>query len=206
MLKIWGRTNSINVQKVLWTVDELGLDYQRIDAGLHFGVVTEDWFANINPNRTVPSIDDDGTIIWESNAIIRYLAAKYSADEMMPDSLGDRAIVDMWMDWQQTVLMPSLGPLFMGLVRTAPENRDPAALDQAASDVADGLLILDQHLAGQSYILGAQFTAADIPLGCAAYRWYTLDVKHGDMPNLKAWYDRLATRPAFAARVMLPLS
>ncbi len=205
-LRIWGRTNSINVQKVLWIADELALNYERIDAGLQFGVVSQDWFADVNPNRTVPTIDDDGTVLWESNAIVRYLAAKHSPGKMMPDNPGDRAAVEMWMDWQQTTLMPALGPLFLGLVRTAPEDRDLAALDHAAGEVADGLRILDAHMAERSFVAGERFSAADIPLGCVAYRWYALDVDHPDMPNLKAWYERLVTRPAFSARVMLPLT
>jgi len=206
MLKIWGRVNSINVQKVLWTADELGLAYECVDAGMQFGVVTEDWFAGINPNRRVPAIDDDGVVVWESNAIVRYLTAKYSPGALMPESIEGRAQVDMWMDWQQTAIMLALGPLFVGLVRTALEDQDPTALDQAAKDVADGFRVLDGHLADRTYVLGDQLSAADIPLGCAAYRWYALDVDHPEMPNLRAWYERLTARPAYAERVMLALT
>jgi glutathione S-transferase len=205
MLRIWGRTSSINVQKVLWAADELGLDYERTDAGLQFGVVGEDWFAELNPNRRIPTIDDDGVVVWESNAILRYLATKHMDRGLMPADLALRAEVDMWMDWQQTTVMPWLGPLFLGLIRTRPEDRDPEELAHAADEVAAALQVLDAHLAGRSHMVHERFTVADIPLGCVAYRWYALDVTHPEMPNLRRWYDALTTRPAFAARVMLPL-
>ena len=206
MLKIWGRANSTNVQKVLWTVAELGLAHERVDAGLQFGVVGEDWYADINPNRLVPAIDDDGFVVWESNAIIRYLCAKHSEGELMPMDLRGRARVDMWMDWQQATIMPWLGPLFLGLIRTPPEERDQVLLDVATGKIADALAVLDDALKRRDYLLGETMTAADIPLGCVAYRWYALDVDHRELAALEAWYGRLAERPAFAEHVMQPLT
>ncbi len=127
MLKIWGRTNSINVQKVMWTVAELGLPHERVDAGMAHGIVGEPWYAEVNPNRLVPAIDDDGVVLWESNAIVRYLAAKHAAGVLMPTDAVTRAKAEMWMDWQQTSLL-GFGPLFVNLIRTPPENRDMAAV------------------------------------------------------------------------------
>ncbi len=206
MLKIWGRTNSVNVQKVMWTIAELGLDAERIDAGMAHGIVNEPRFAALNPNRTVPVIDDGGVVVWESNAIIRYLAAKYAPGQLIPTDAAARAKAEMWMDWQQTTLMPGMSPLFLGLIRTPPEKRDAKAIADGAKSVTAAMRILDAHLAGQSYVAADHLSVADIPLGCAVYRWYALPTDHADFPNLKAWYDRLATRPGFKAHVMLPLT
>ena len=206
MLKIWGRRNSINVQKVMWTVSELGIESQRLEAGMDFGVVSEPWFETYNPNRLVPTINDDGLILWESNVIVRYLAAKYSAGGLMPSELGARAAAEMWMDWQQTAIMPDLGPLFRGIVRTAPSDRDHDAIESAAKKIEAGMRMLDNCLAGRAYLMGDRFTIADIPLGCVGYRWYALDIPHPDFPNVAAWYERLTARPGFATHVMLPLT
>ena len=206
MLKIWARPNSINVQKVMWTVSELGLEAERTDAGMEFGVVSEPWFETYNPNRLVPTIDDDGFVLWESNVIVRYLAAKYSLGELMPSEPQTRATAEMWMDWQQTAIIPDLGPLFRSIVRMAPSDRDHDAIESAAKKVTAGLRMLDDHLAGRAYLMGDRFTIADIPLGCAGYRWYSLYIPHPDFPNVAAGYERLTARPGFATHVMLPLT
>ena len=205
-LKIWGRNNSMNVQKAMWAVGEVGVDYERLDAGLQFGIVDEPWFGDLNPSRTVPVLDDDGFYVWESNVIIRYLAAKYAMGRLMPADLERRAELEMWMDWQQTVVMPGLGPAFVGLVRTPEADRNHAEINAGAEVVRAALELLDKRLAGRAYILGDSFTAADIPLGCVAYRWLAMPVAHGDIANVRAWYDRLTLLPAFAEHVMLPLT
>src|SRR6476660_7889848 len=127
MLKIWGRTNSINVQKVMWTVGELGLKPERVDAGMAHGIVNEPWYAAKNPNRLVPAIDDDGVVLWESNVIVRYLAAKHAAGTLMPTDPATRAKAEMWMEWQQTAF-PGFGPLFVGLIRTPLAKLDMNAI------------------------------------------------------------------------------
>jgi glutathione S-transferase len=205
MLKIWGRTNSINVQKVMWTVAELGLPHERVDAGMAHGVVGEPWYAEINPNKLVPAIDDDGLVLWESNVIVRYLAGKHAAGTLMPTDPAARAQAEMWMDWQQTSL-PGFGTMFLGLIRTAPEKRDMAAIRAGQESTETGLRLVDKYLAGRSSMLGDQLTIADIPLGCVAYRWYALPIERPELPNLRAWYERLTARPAFRQHVMLPLS
>lgn len=205
MLKIWGRTNSINVQKVMWTVAELGLAHERVDAGMAHGVVTEPWYADVNPNRLVPVIDDDGLVLWESNVIVRYLANKHASGTLMPSDPVQRAKAEMWMDWQQTALL-GFGPMFMNLIRTAPDKRDVAAITSGRESTAAGLAMVDAHLKGRTFMMGDQFTVADIPLGCVAYRWYHLPIERPDLPNFRAWYERLAARPAFKQHVMLPIT
>jgi glutathione S-transferase len=206
MLKIWGRQNSINVQKVMWTVAELGIDADRIDAGMAHGIVNEPWYVALNPNRTVPVIDDGGVVVWESNAIVRYLAAKHAPGHLIPTDHAARAKNEMWMDWQQTTLMPGMSPLFLGLIRTPPEKRDAKAIAAGAKSVTAAFRLLDAHLAGRTYVTADHLTVSDIPLGCAAYRWYALPAEHADLPNLRAWYDRLTARPGFKTHVMLPLT
>ncbi len=205
MLKIWGRTNSINVQKVMWTVAELGLAHERQDAGMAHGVVNEPWYAEINPNKLVPAIDDDGVVLWESNVIVRYLAGKHAAGTLMPTDPVARAKAEMWMDWQQTSL-PGFGTMFIGLIRTPPEKRDMAAIRAGQESTAAGLRLVDKYLADRSYMLGDRLTVADIPLGCVAYRWYGLPIERPQLPNLRAWYQRLTQRAAFKQHVMLPIT
>ena len=205
MLKIFGRTNSINVQKAMWTVAELGLPHQRVDAGMAHGVVTEPWYADLNPNRLVPAIDDDGVVLWESNVIVRYLAARHAAGTLMPADPAIRARAEMWMDWQQTSL-PGFGPLFLGLIRTPPEKRDMAAIRAGQESTEGALRLLDKYLANRTWMIADHLTVADIPLGCVAYRWYALPIERPELPNLRAWYQRLTARPAFAQHVMLPLT
>jgi glutathione S-transferase len=205
MLKIFGRTNSINVQKVMWTVAELGLPHQRVDAGMAHGVVNEPWYADLNPNRLVPAIDDDGVVLWESNVIVRYLAARHAAGTLMPADPAMRARAEMWMDWQQTSF-PGFGPLFLGLIRTPPEKRDMAAIRAGQESTEGALRLLDKYLANRAWMIADHPTVADIPLGCVAYRWYALPIERPELPNLRAWYQRLTARPAFAQHVMLPLT
>lgn len=206
MLKVYGRRNSINVQKVMWAIAELGLAHERVDAGMRHGVVGEAWYGELNPNRLVPTIDDDGVVLWESNVIVRYLAGKHATGTLMPSDLIGRARAEMWMDWQQNTLMQGLSPVFLGLVRTPPEKRDMKAIADGESQILAGLRILDGHLAGRAYMLGSNFTVADIPVGAAVHRWYALPIAHPEMPALRAWYERLTPRRGFQEHVMLPLT
>jgi glutathione S-transferase len=205
MLKIWGRTNSINVQKVMWTVAELGLAHERVNAGMAHGVVNEPWYADLNPNRLVPAIDDDGVVLWESNVIVRYLAARHASGTLMPADPAARARAEMWMDWQQTA-MPGFGPLFMNLIRTPPHKRDVAVIRSGRESTEAALRLLDGWLASRSHMVADHLTVADIPLGCVAYRWYALPIERPELPHLRAWYQRLTARPGFVQHVMLPLT
>lgn len=206
MLKIWGRINSVNVQKVLWCADEMGLHYERIDAGGEFGMVNEPAYRALNPNGLVPTIEDEGFMLWESNAIVRYLCAKYGNGTLWPEDPAVRAESDKWMDWQTTTVWPSLRTVFWGLVRTPPEKRDMNAIEAARKKTGEILAILDAHLVKQEFVAGNSLTMGDIPLGTAVYRWIALDIERPPLRNLEAWYGRLATRPPYRKNVMLPLS
>jgi glutathione S-transferase len=206
MLVVWGRNNSVNVQKVLWCCEEMALAYERVEAGLAFGVVSTPQYRALNPNGLVPTIDDDGFILWESNAIVRYLAAKHAAGTLWPADLKTRAEADRWMDWNNTTFWPAIRPLFHGLVRTAPDKRDPKALEDSRMKTAELARIVDTHLQAREYLAGDAFTMGDIVLGCAAWRWITLPVARPPMPNLQRWCDALARRLPYQKIVMKPLS
>jgi glutathione S-transferase len=205
-LRIWGRINSINVQKVLWCCGELGIPYERIDVGGPFGGNREPWYLRLNPNGLVPTISDGGFVLWESNTIVRYLAAKHGMGTLCPEDLAQRADADRWMDWQLGTLWASLRPAFIALVRTPPENRDPAQIASSIEKTSGTWAMLDAHLAARDYVTGPAFTMADIPLGVTAYRWFSLNIARPPMPNLEAWYERLCARSFYRANVMLPLS
>jgi len=207
VLKIWGRKNSINVQKVLWCCDELGLDYERIDAGGPFGGTRDPEYLALNPNGLVPAISDDGFALWESNVIVRYLSAKHGAGTMYPEDLRERADAERWMDWQLGTLWARMRPVFIGLVRTPPEERDDAAIELFRGQTVEAWGVLETHMdGGRPYVLGDLFTMADIPLGVSIYRWSQLPVEKPPMPNLDAYHALLKERRAFRERVMLPLS
>lgn len=206
MLRIWGRNSSINVQKVMWTVEELGLDHERLEAGGVFGFVDTEEYFKLNPNRLVPTIDDDGFVLWESQAIVRYLCAKHSAGNLWPDDLQVRADADRWMEWMESVIVPSLRPVFWQLIRTKTQDRDPDAIEMGVADLAKQFAILDATLAGRDFVAGKAFTMGDIPIGCATYRYFGLNIERPSLPNLEAWYQRLTERPAFRVQVMLPIT
>ena len=202
MLKIFGRATSSNVQKVLWVCGEIGLDFEREDIGGPFGGNDKPEYLALNPNGRVPTIIDDGFVLWESNSITRYLAAKHAPGTLYPDNLQVRADGERWMDWQLTVCSPAMVPVFWGLVRTPPEKRDMAAINQARDKLAGAMAMLDAALKGRDFITGRNFTVGDIPVGIAAYRWYEMDIEREDYRNLKAWFDRLADRPAYQEHIM----
>lgn len=206
MLKIWGRTSSVNVQKVMWAVAELGLAHERIDAGLHYGGVNEPWYRAMNPNGRVPVIDDDGFVLYESNAIVRYLAAKHGAGSLWPTDLQIRADADRWMDWTTSTVAPALTPVFWGLIRTPPEKRNLALIESEAEKTAKAFGALEQGLEGRDHVAGSAFTMGDIPLGAFVHRWYALEVKRPALPRVEAYYRRLQQRAAYRRHVMLPLS
>jgi glutathione S-transferase len=206
MLKIWGRTNSSNVQKVLWCCAELGLQYERIDAGMQFGVNDTAEYKAMNPNALVPTIDDDGFVLWESHAIVRYLARTHGAGTLWPADARVAADADRWMDWYNTTLWPSMGPVFWNLIRTAPEKRNMAVLEENHKKLTTSFGIFDACLAGRDYVAGSSFTMGDIPMGIAAWRWFELPIERPALPNLERWYKRMRERPAYAAHCMLPLT
>lgn len=205
MLKIWGRVNSVNVKKALWVAEELGLKYERIDAGMQFGVVNTPEYKKMNPNSVVPTIDDDGFVLWESHAIVRYLAAKHGAGTLWPADLRQRADSDRWMDWTYT-FQASLRTVFWGLVRTPPEKRDTKAIDEARAKCAELLAIPDGYLSNRPFFAGNSLTIGDIPLGCHVHLWMRLPIARPAHANLERWFDRLCARPAYKKIVDIPLS
>jgi glutathione S-transferase len=206
VITIWGNADSINVQKVLWTCEELGLGYERIDAGRHFGVVGTPAFRELNPNGLVPTIDDDGYVVWESNTIVRYLAGRYAQDGLLPLEARARADAERWMDWTNSTSWPALLPLFRAFMRTPANERDPVRIEGQRVAALAVMRILDDHLAGCDYVGGAAFTVGDIAAGCAAWRWFALPIARESLPHLQRWFERLAERPAFRKTVMTPLT
>lgn len=206
MLTIWGRKNSSNVRKALWAAEEAGVPYVARDAGGAFGVVDEPHYRAMNPNGLVPVIEDDGLVLWESNAIVRYLAAKYADGVLYARDPGERAQADKWMDWTTSTFAAPFRDLFWGTLRTPPEQRKPEVIAAALARCGELLERADQALANQPYLSGAEFGMGDIPLGCFIYAWFEMPIERPAQPNLQAWYERLKQRPAFQTAVMTPLT
>ena len=207
MIKVWGRKNSSNVQKVMWAIGELGLAHERLDVGGPFGGNREAGYLAMNPNGLVPTIQDGDLTLWESNAILRYLAAVYGMGRLRPADAKAAAVCEQWMDWQVSVVAPAITPAFLGLIRTPPEQRDAAAIAASQARTTDAMTMLDARLAQSRHVAGDGFTMADIPLGIMAYRYWQLVPQRPEHPNLKRWYDLIAARPAFAAHVSsIPLT
>ena len=199
MLKILGRKTSGNTQKVLWCCDELGIPYEREDVGREFGRNKEPAYLALNPNGRVPTIVDDGFVLWESNAIVRYLCAKHGMGILCPADLQPRADMERWMDWQQTTLRPRFHALYDALRNTVPPG--DAALESLTKALDDAWTILDVQLARQPFIAGANLTMADIPFCYIVNRWYRLPIERRRFTLVRAWYDRLCERPAFRRNV-----
>lgn len=206
MLKIWGRTNSINVQKVLWCCGELNIPHERIDAGLQYGVNNTLEYKAMNPNGLVPTIDDDGFVLWESQAIVRYLARKHGLGTLCPADPKACADADRWMDWNATAVWPDLRPIFWNLIRISAEKRDLTLVKSSRDKLAKTFGILDAQLAGRDYVTGKTLTMGDIPLGTAVVRWFRMPIEREAYRNLDAYYKRLQSRPAFTKFADLPLT
>lgn len=208
MLRIWGRATSSNVMKVLWLCEELDIPFERVDLGGPFGGTrTPDYLAR-NPNALVPAIEEpDGFVLWESNAILRYLArSRAPGNPVYPSDLREAADCDRWMDWQQTALNDPLRSAYFALFRTPEAGRDRDALARATEQAAALFGMLDQRLSTRRFLCGDAFTLADIALSIYAYRWLAMPVERPAAPHLRRWHDELATRPAWARYVALPLS
>lgn len=202
MLTLWGNADSVNVQKVVWCCEEAGLAYRRIDTGRPSrGLDTPEFLAR-NPNGLVPTIDDDGVVVWESNAIVRYLAARYASGTLWPKDPGARSQADRWMDWEGADLWPALRPLFRAYFRTPESERDAVAIGRARDEAIALLRILDGHLATHAYVGGESFTMGDIAMGCPAWRWFAMPVERPPLLHLYRWFESLVARDAFRRTVM----
>ena len=195
-LRIWGRMSSINVKKVVWTAQELGLEFQRTEAGGPFGLVRTPDYLRLNPNALVPVIEDGDFVLWESNVIVRYLCAKHSAGQLYPTELRERFEAERWMDWQQTTFNPASRPGFWQLIRTAPEQRKAQAISDSNAAVEALLATLDAQLGRHAFVAGERFTMADLALGCEAHRWFGLPQPRESWPNVERWYQGLRARQA----------
>ncbi len=205
MLTIWGRRSSFNLQKVMWLVGELGIEHRHIEAGGQFGGLDTPGFKAMNPHGRVPVIDDDGVIVWESHAILRYLAARHGRDAFWSDDAAERSRFDRWMDWSQTTLQPDfLTGVFWGFYRTPEPQRDWPAIKASIDRCTRHFHLLDRLLAGQKFMLGERLSLADIPIGTHLYRYFNLEIERPTVPNVEAWYRRLQARPAYRAHVMVP--
>lgn len=204
MLRIWGRVNSVNVKKALWCVEELGLPYERIEAGMQHGVVNTPEYRKMNPNGLVPTMDEDGFILWESHSIVRYLAARHGKGVLWPMDERTRALANQWMDWAFS-FQGSVRDAFWNLIRTPAEKRDAKAVEASRLKSGEMARILDAALADKLYVAGP-FSMGDIPIGSEVQRWIRLPMERPKLPNLEAWFERLRARTAFKKIVDIPLS
>jgi glutathione S-transferase len=206
MLKLWGRANSFNVQKVLWLLAELEVPFEHIPAGGRFGRLDEPGFAALNPHRRVPVLEDGDVAVWESHAVLRHLAERFGGPRWWPD-VAARAAILPWMDWHAASFQVPFGAgLFWGFYRTPEPQRDLAAIRRAEADCARQLTFLDGWLAQRPYLAGDELTLADVPIGTCLFRYFEMGVAYPDVPNVQAWYARLRARPAYQAHVMQPFA
>jgi glutathione S-transferase len=215
MLKIWGRNTSSNVQKVLWALGEMKLPFERLDVGGAFGKTKDEFYLAMNPNSLVPTLEEDGFTLWESNSIVRYLAAKYATEyatehanrTLEPADLKIRATAQKWMDWQLSVMGPAITPVFWGLIRTPPEQRDAKAISTGKEKTIAAANLMDTQLGKTPYLAGNEFSYGDIPVGIMIYRYMQLIPERPATPNLDRWYAAISSRAAFKAQVaVVPLT
>ncbi|MVA24567.1 glutathione S-transferase family protein [Agrobacterium vitis] len=205
MLTIWGRKSSSNVQALMWCVGELGLDYVRHDVGHRYGGNDTPEFLAMNPNGTVPVLQDgDGEPLFETGAILRYLASRYASSPFWPNDLAGRTRVDMWAEWSKVnIAQEFTAPIFWRVVRTAPKDHDPAAIAKAMGVLGAKLDIAEQRLANHTYLVGDELTLADIQFGHVLFRYFDIDITRPERPALHRYYQNLTTRPAFREHVMV---
>ena len=208
MIRLWGRKSSINVQKVLWCLAELGMqegkDFERIDAGLHFGVNRTPEILKLNPNGLVPTMEDGDIVLWESNTIMRYLVRQYDKQGRFPNDIGSQYGSEKWLDWQVGTLWPALRAPFLGLTRVPENERKYDAIKKGYQDTNNLLELLDTTLANQDYCSGKQFHIGDIALGLCVARWILVDETFPEktggrikLKNIDAWLRRLETETLF---------
>ncbi len=205
MLKVWGRTSSSNVQALMWCIGELGLKYERYDVGHRYGGTETEEFARLNPNRTVPVLQDgENQSLWETGAILRYLASRYADSTFWPEETVERANVDRWAEWSKiNIALGFTAPVFWRVVRTPVDKRDPDAISTAVKNLERKLNIAEHRLGQHSFLAGDNFTLADIQFGHVLYRYYDIEIERESLPNLHAYYQQLAIRPEYRKHVMV---
>lgn len=205
MLTVYGRKSSFNLQKVMWLVGELGIEHTHIELGGSFGGLDTPEFLAMNPHGRVPVIDDDGTVVWESHAILRYLAACYGNAQWWSNDPEVRSHVDRWVDWSATALQPDfLNGIFWGFYRTPEAQRNMPAVTAAIRRTARHMQLLDRHLADKLFMTGRTLSLADIAVGTNLYRYFNIEIERPDVPNVLRWYEALKGRPAYQQHVMIP--
>ena len=204
MLEIWGRRSAYNVQKVLWAAGELGLGFAHVEAGGAAGGLDAPRFRAMNPHGRVPVLVDGAAALWESNAIVRYLAARHGAGSFWPEDPAERSLADRWMDWELATLQPDFMTLFWGFYRTPEAERSARTIDAARARCAELYRLVDDHLAGRAFLAGDAFTMGDIPAGTSLFRYFEMGLETPALPNVRRWYARLCERPAYREHVMRP--
>ena len=198
MLKIWGRNTSSNVQKAIWALGEINVPFERIDVGGAYGKTKDKFYLDMNPNSLVPTLEEEnGFTLWESNSIVRYLAAKHNSRVLEPADVQARASAQKWMDWQLSVLGPAITPVFWGLIRTPPEKRDPNAIEAGKEKTVIAAKMMDAQLGKTRFMAGDEFSYGDIPVGVMIRRYMELVPERPALPNLERWFGEIGGRPAF---------
>lgn len=203
MLKIYGRKTSFNVQKVMWLTAELGIPHQRIDIGGRFGGLDTPAFLAMNPNGLIPVIEDDGVVVFESNAILRYLARKHGMSSWHPLDDGPTAQADQWMDWALSTLNEGFMGVFVGWYRTKEPNRNWPAIKVSLDKLTKSYQLMERMLTLHPHLSGDKLTMGDIPAAATLYRYYTMDIERPSLPHVEAWYKRMQDRPAYREHVMV---
>ncbi len=201
-ITVWGRRNSMNVQKVMWALGELDLAYERHDMAGSFGV--DDEYLKLNPNGVVPTIQDGDLTMYESNACVRYLARTYGQGSLCPVDAGQAAVADQWMDWQATTLSQAFFMIFFNKIRVPAEKSDPNQIERGKAHCADLFSKVDKVLSSSRLVVGDELTMGDIPIAVLLYRYYEMDVERPDLPNLARYYEDISSRPAYQKHVMIP--
>ncbi len=200
-ITLYGRRTSANVQKAVWALEEAGVHYEILERGGRFGGLDTEEFGAMNPNRLVPVLKDGDLVLWESHAVVRYVAAEYAAGKLWPEAPRERALADQWTDWTATTFQPAWIGVFMQVVRTKKDQRDPAAIAKAVQHAEACLAIMDERLAQMPFLAGESLTYADIVAGTAMYRWATMEIERNDFAHVEAWHGRLRQRPGFRTGV-----
>lgn len=205
MLKLYGRNSSINVQKAAWAMGEADLKWNWIDKDGTVGSIDSLEYRKLNPAGQVPTLDDKGLIVRQSNVIVRYISKNYASSKLWPSKELDYVEADRWMEWQSTDNSKWLVPVFWGLIRTPAEQRDQNSIFNSIEELNKSFSILDSHLEGRRYVAGNSFSMGDIPAGAAAYRFFNLPIKRQEFPHLEAWYNLIQERSWFRELIMIPL-
>ena len=201
-IKVWGRRNSVNVQKVMWAIGEMNLEFERYDVAGSFGVDAN--YLKLNPSGTVPTIEDGDLVLWESNSCVRYLSREYGANTLYPEDSKSIALAEQWMDFQTSSLYPVFMPIFLNKVRSPPEKSNSDQIEQGLKGCSKIFEKLNHHLTNNDYMVGSKFSMGDISIGAMMYRYFEMDIERPSFECIENWYQRLVERPAYQKNVMIP--